>query len=228
MDTVYPHVACFTCGKRIGAYDKTIQRLTSKPISFEEAIGIVGWSSYLPELRDLIGQGLTEQQAMEQLGLDYSRVEKLVNNVSLREALKIYHLDKYYPQIESLMNRGLTARDAMAKLGLEYEPIGRLLKGGLTIAQAMDLLGITRTCCRTNIMSPGVIPLGAGTVVKEQQPIARVTAPIQSIVTQTPQRSISTRTTPSPISSQLPPRLTRPTLPPKLGTPSPIGGRRLY
>ena len=211
MSNVLPHVACFSCGKRIGSYDRTLKRLTSPGLSLGEALGSLGLSSSLRRVEASISRGIPEEEALASAGLDVQRIDKLMaGGPTLLEALTLRHLQSYYPQIKALIDEGYTISEAVASLGLDPQPIVDIVRKGMTIAQAMDLLGIDRTCCRTNILSPAIIPLGAGTVIKEQQPIARIAAPVQSLTSRTPKttpKSVPTRTTPSPVVKRgLPPR----------------------
>lgn len=62
--------------------------------------------------------------------------------------------------------RCYTCGKVIGHLQIPYE---NLISQGVSPEDAMDQLGIKRFCCRTNALSPAVLPAGAFRVVEEQE-----------------------------------------------------------
>ena len=86
-------------------------------------------------------------------------------------------------------------------LNSEFE---RLVSEGMTKGEALDVLGVTRTCCRTNMLSPAAIPLGAGVKLREEQKAIRIAAPVEALKQGTPRVTSTPRMTHSPAITPIP------------------------
>lgn len=107
------------------------------------------------------------------------------------------------------------------RIGAYEDKFNRLVESGLTRGEALDQLGITRVCCRTNMLSPAVLPLGAGVKLREEQKAVKISAPAQAIK-ETPRREgIPQTKTPARFASSRTPT-TIPQTPSLRGRPSPL------
>lgn len=192
MNTL-PHIRCYECGKVIGNYEQTIYRLTTKSMDLKDAVIASGYGSLIPQLRELVKQGYNYVAAMLYLGVDISKVYSyMFSGPTINEVLKaLGYSEDYVSKIDNLMSQGLTIEEALTQLGLNTQTIMFALKNGLPIGKAMDILGISRYCCRMHIMNPIVIPLGAGTKIKEIDNITPIEAPVQALASSISNLSVS-------------------------------------
>jgi DNA-directed RNA polymerase subunit N (RpoN/RPB10) len=141
-----------------------------------------------PDLKEFVASSLIQEKEMAKLGQEFSTLELKQTKPKVSEQRtvskkKILRKSKYeeemekYPkeqlqlfqssvgvlQEEEIFNllipiRCYTCNKVLGRFQTKYE---NLLHIGKTPGQAMDILGITNTCCRMNVLSPSVIPVGA-------------------------------------------------------------------
>jgi DNA-directed RNA polymerase subunit N (RpoN/RPB10) len=192
MNTL-PHIRCYECGKVIGQYDKTIQRLTSKSLDLREAVIASGYENLLPLLKELANRGYNYVAAMIHAGVDVSKVYSyMFSGPTLKEVFKALDYDQsYVDKVEQLMKQGLTIEESLTHLGLNTQTVMFALKNGLTIGKAMDILGINRYCCRMHVMNPIVIPLGAGVKEEEVQAVQQIQEINNSVSVEAPVQALA-------------------------------------